>query len=192
MIADGFGYYYEDGVHHKIKCVEATGISKGQAVAHSGWNDGENAIEVVLADNSTGVAIGIAHETLANGEFGGLISTGVEEDIESTYYEEYQEYSKTNFLRLKSMSYRFFKTVLDLIRKTHRLGKKLNIPSIIFQGTQDKIVNHYSVHRLYDKWKHPNKKIRLYENTGHNLLMDKFTHSLYQETLDFISDLIKA
>jgi alpha-beta hydrolase superfamily lysophospholipase len=117
--------------------------------------------------------------------------TVIDEVLENTYYAEYQDYAQKNHLRLKTMSYRFFKSILDIIRKTHHLGKKLDVPCIIFQGTQDSIVDHYSVLRLYEKWKHPIKKIRLFENTGHNLLNDKFTHDLYDESADFIENLIE-
>jgi len=71
-------------VHHKIKCVEVGGIAKGKAVKQTGWNDGENAVEVVLADSSTEVSIGIANSTLANGEYGGIVTTGAVEDIDTT------------------------------------------------------------------------------------------------------------
>ncbi|MHA1648495.1 MAG: alpha/beta fold hydrolase [Promethearchaeota archaeon] len=108
------------------------------------------------------------------------------EIMKPTYFEEYITYAKQNPFWLKKMSYRMFKNLLDLINSSQRLAKKINIPSIIFQGTADSLVDHFAVQKLYEKWKHPNKRIRFYENADHNLLMNKFTKEIYDETLNFL------
>ncbi len=113
-----------------------------------------------------------------------------DELLEDTYFEEFKEFAQSDPLRLKKMSYRMFKGILDLIRNSHSLTKKINLPCLIFQGTQDQIVNHYAVHRLYKKWPHPNKKIRLYENTGHNLLVDQYAREMQDEILSYLLSLI--
>jgi alpha-beta hydrolase superfamily lysophospholipase len=109
-----------------------------------------------------------------------------EEKLESTYYPEYMASAKTNPLRLSTMSLRLFKNLLDLIKNTPRIAKKINFPCLILQGSNDHLVDHYFVHKVFEKWKHPRKIIRLYENAGHNLFMDKFTNEIYGEIAKFI------
>ena len=111
----------------------------------------------------------------------------LEEKIEKTYFPEYKTYTQNNPFRLQKMSLRMFKKLLDLINGTHRFVKKLKLPCLILQGTEDHLVNHFSVHKLYEKWPHKNKFIRFYENAGHNLLVDKFTQEIYIETGKFLN-----
>ncbi|WP_371805649.1 alpha/beta fold hydrolase [Candidatus Lokiarchaeum ossiferum] len=113
----------------------------------------------------------------------------IPEKMEKTYYREYQEYAQNNPLRLKEMSLRMFKAILQLIRQSKRLNKKINSPCMILQGTKDTLVDVFAVHNFYNNWSHPNKKIRLYENAGHNLLMDKFTNEIYEEIRLFINSI---
>jgi alpha-beta hydrolase superfamily lysophospholipase len=109
------------------------------------------------------------------------------EILKPTYYPEYQEYTAKNPFRLQSMSLRFFNLTLNLIQSSHRILRKMKIPCLVFQGTDDATVDHFAVHKMFEKWPHPNKKIRLYEQRGHNLLMDKFTTELYQDTITFLN-----
>ena len=109
------------------------------------------------------------------------------EVLKPTYYPEYQEYSAKNPFRLEGMSLRFLNLTLNLIQSSHRVLRKMNVPCLIFQGTDDATVDHFAVHKMFEKWPHPNKKIRLYEQRGHNLLMDKFTTELYQDTIAFLN-----
>lgn len=85
-IDDYTNHVHADAVHHRIKCVEAGGILKGQAIAHNGWNDGENAIEVIKADNSVTVAIGLSDSDLANGDLGMMTLSGTLENIDTSSY----------------------------------------------------------------------------------------------------------
>ena len=85
------------------------------------------------------------------------------------------------------MSLRFFNLTLNLIQSSHRILRKMNMPCLICQGTDDAMVDHFAVHKMFKKWPHPNKTIRLHEKRGHNLLMDKFTHELYQDIVTFLN-----
>ena len=109
------------------------------------------------------------------------------EILKPTYYPEYHEYAAINPFRLQTMSLRFFNLTLNLIQSSRRVVRKMKIPCLIFQGTDDMTVDHFAVHKIFDKWPHPNKKIRLYEKRGHNLLADKFTNELYQDTIAFLN-----
>ncbi|MHA1720925.1 MAG: alpha/beta hydrolase [Promethearchaeota archaeon] len=113
----------------------------------------------------------------------------LEEKIEETYFDEYKILARNNPFRLREMSLRMFKNILDLINTAHFLIIKTNIPCLILQGTADPIVDHVAVHRLYKNWKHPNKFIRFYENAGHNLLVDRFTQEIFSEIASFIREL---
>lgn len=113
----------------------------------------------------------------------------LEEKMEETYFDEYKSFAYSNPFRLKEMSYRMFRNILDLINNTHFLIPRTKIPCLILQGTSDPVVDHVAVHRLYKNWKHPNKFIRFYENAGHNLLVDRFTQEIYNEIALFIKNL---
>lgn len=113
----------------------------------------------------------------------------IPEKLESTYFSEYQEFAKHDPFRLAEMSLRLFKGILQLINHTKRFAKKINYPCLILQGTKDHVVDAFGVHNFYNKWGHPNKLIRLYENAGHNLLMDKYTQEIYAEMGKFIENI---
>jgi hypothetical protein len=68
-----------DHIHFKIKATEA--ITKGNVVKVTGYNSGENAIEVAKVSSSSDIAVGVAHETLTSGSFGAVINTGLLEGV---------------------------------------------------------------------------------------------------------------
>jgi len=111
------------------------------------------------------------------------------EKLEDNYFDEYKNYTNNNPFRLKEMSLRMFRLVLDLINNTHFLIPRTKIPCLILQGTSDPVVDHTAVHNLYKKWRHPNKFIRFYENAGHNLFVDRFTQEIYNEIALFMKEL---
>lgn len=108
------------------------------------------------------------------------------EKIMPTYFEEYRNFAENDPFRLKKMSLRMFKKILDLINLAPLSISKLNYPCIIFQGTADHLVDHAAIEKTFQKWPHPSKLIRLYQNGGHNLLMDKFTLEVYDHIDKFI------
>lgn len=110
----------------------------------------------------------------------------LKEELYPTYYEEYRQFASQDPFRLKKMSLRMFQKILDLINSSGRLIPKLSYPCIILQGTADNIVDHMAIEKFFRKWHHPQKKIRLYQKGGHNLLMDKFTSEIYSEILKFL------
>lgn len=85
-IIDYTNHIHADAVHHRIKCIDPTGVTPGTAVAFAGWNSGGEAIEVVRANNTTSIAIGIVLETLANGEFGLMVMSGTIDGIDTTTF----------------------------------------------------------------------------------------------------------
>ena len=75
---------HADALHFRIKATE--NINKGQPVKFTGYNAGENAIEVALANQSTGVSNGLAEEDLLIGEFGMVIQSGLLEGVDTTLF----------------------------------------------------------------------------------------------------------
>lgn len=73
-----------DHVHYKIKANET--IAKGNILKYVGWNAGDNAIEVVKVSSATDVAIGMAHEALATGEFGLAVVVGTTEGFDTSAF----------------------------------------------------------------------------------------------------------
>jgi hypothetical protein len=64
-----------DHIHYKIKA-NAT-ITKGQTLKAVGYNPGNAAIEVVPISSASDIAVGIAYQNLASGDFGAAINTGL-------------------------------------------------------------------------------------------------------------------
>lgn len=77
---------HADAVHRRVKNASGGSISHGQPLAYVGYNTGENSIEVTLADNATGVSIGLAEDPMVNGEFGMMTVSGIMEDIDTSSY----------------------------------------------------------------------------------------------------------
>ena len=69
-------------IHYKVKASEA--LVPGDVVTITGYNAGENAVEVSKTTSITDVAVGIVEETMAIGEFGSVINTGTIEDIDTS------------------------------------------------------------------------------------------------------------
>lgn len=68
----------------KVKATEA--ISKGDVVKATGYNSGEDAIECKKTVLQTDIAIGIAREDIANGEFGDIVSRGIVEGLDTSAF----------------------------------------------------------------------------------------------------------
>jgi hypothetical protein len=73
-----------DHIHFKIKATEV--ITKGNVLKVTGYNSGENAIEVAKVSSASDVGVGLAHENLAIGEFGAVINTGLLEGIDTSAF----------------------------------------------------------------------------------------------------------
>ena len=85
-INDYTNLVHADAIHQRVKATVA--ITKGQPVSYVGYNSGEDAIEVNLADSATSIAIGIAEDDIAIGGFGNIIATGVFEGLDTSIYTE--------------------------------------------------------------------------------------------------------
>jgi hypothetical protein len=81
-IADKSNTVHANVVYQRAKATE--NVLKGQPVVITGYNVGESALNVALADHTTGVATGLALEDIGVGLFGSIISTGVLNGVDTT------------------------------------------------------------------------------------------------------------
>lgn len=75
---------HADQLHSHVKALEF--IPKGSPVRFGGFNSGENAVEVYLADNTVAPAIGVAEEDLDVGEFGLIATHGTMSRLDTHLY----------------------------------------------------------------------------------------------------------
>lgn len=68
-----------DHVHYKVKATDT--IAKGQLVKITGYNAGQDAVEVQPVSSVNDVATGIAENAIANGSFGAITNTGMVEGL---------------------------------------------------------------------------------------------------------------
>jgi hypothetical protein len=73
-----------DHIHLKVQASEA--LTKGNVVKVTGYNLGENALRVGKVSSAADVAVGIAHDDIANGDFGAIINTGVLDGINTSAF----------------------------------------------------------------------------------------------------------
>jgi len=68
----------------KVKATEA--ITKGDVIMATGYNQGEDAIEVAKTVNQTDIAVGIASTDIANGAFGDVFTRGLIEGLDTSLF----------------------------------------------------------------------------------------------------------
>lgn len=73
-----------DHIHFKVKATEA--IAKGNVVKVTGYNSGENALEIAKVSSSTDISVGVAHDAITSGAFGAVINTGLLEGVDTSAF----------------------------------------------------------------------------------------------------------
>lgn len=73
-----------DHIHYKVKATVA--MNKGTVVKLTGFNAGEDAYEVAPVSSASDIAIGILYATLAIGELGSIVNTGMLEGIDTSTF----------------------------------------------------------------------------------------------------------
>ena len=69
-----------------LKCKAMANLAKGTVCKITGWNAGENAVEVDAMTSTADLAFGVMYTTLTTGSFGELINTGYLEGINTNAY----------------------------------------------------------------------------------------------------------
>jgi len=84
----------------------------------------------------------------------------------------HQQYDKEDPLHLDKVSIRYLIQIFKHIRKTKKIASKILVPTIIFQGTDDKGIDPNGVRSFYNHLESKDKKIILVEDGYHALLTD--------------------
>ena len=69
-----------------LKCKAMATLAKGTVCKITGWNAGENAVEVNAMTSTADLAFGVIYTALASGDFGEIINTGYLEGIDTNAY----------------------------------------------------------------------------------------------------------
>ena len=101
---------------------------------------------------------------------------------------EFLDYWHKDILRLPSVPLQYQKATYEFIFTAQKLTKSTACPLIIFQGTEDRVSDPFYIHEIYSDWEHLDKKIRLYDNTSHHILYDKYSREIYREILEFCEE----
>ncbi len=84
----------------------------------------------------------------------------------------HQQYDKTDPNHLKKISARYLIQLLKYIRKSVSKASKINIPTVIFQGTSDVEVSQEGVSKFFERLNSDMKELYLIEGGYHCLLTD--------------------
>ncbi|GAH41412.1 unnamed protein product [marine sediment metagenome] len=84
----------------------------------------------------------------------------------------HQQYDKTDPYHLEKISIRYLFQLFKYIRKTISKASKINIPTVIFQGTLDMGVSPEAVSEFYGKLNSDMKELYLIEGGYHCLFTD--------------------
>jgi len=74
--------------HLKVRNISGATMNTGDAVALVGYSVGQEAIEVILADQTTSLSFGLIEEPLLNNENGFIIISGVMEGVDTSAFTE--------------------------------------------------------------------------------------------------------
>ena len=83
---DYTNFIHADGIHLRVKATE--NLSYGDVIMFTGFNAGEQAIEVAKRNDDTVPAIGVLHDDLLIGEFGMAVSNGLFKQIDTSAFSE--------------------------------------------------------------------------------------------------------
>lgn len=100
----------------------------------------------------------------------------------------FEEYDKKFFLTAATkLSVLVLKEFMDLVKKYKNKIKKVNIPTLIIQGTADILVPYQSSVTAFNEIKCKDKYLVLVDNLIHNLFLDK----RYRDIIKMVEDFLK-
>ncbi len=100
----------------------------------------------------------------------------------------HQQYDKTDPLHLERLSIRYILQLFKYMRKTTKISPLISIPTIIFQGKEDKGISPESVERFYNKLASRDKKLVLIEEGYHALLTDPCFQDKWSILIDWLKN----
>ena len=93
----------------------------------------------------------------------------VEEGIKNPFHQEYDE---TDPYHLDKVSMRYILQLFWKLKRAIKAAKKINIPTLIFQGAEDPVIDPEGVTKFYDHLKTEDKKLVLVKQAKHSLITD--------------------
>lgn len=99
----------------------------------------------------------------------------------------HQQYDKTDPIHLEKLSIRYVFQLFKYMRKTRKIAPKISIPTIIFQGEEDKGISPEGVKEFYGKLASKDKKIVLIKDGFHALLTDPSFQDKWAVLIDWLN-----
>jgi alpha-beta hydrolase superfamily lysophospholipase len=96
------------------------------------------------------------------------------------------QYDKEDPIHLDKTSPRYLLNLFRYIRKTIRVASQISIPTLIFQGTDDKGISPDGVRRFYNHVASKDKRIILIEGGYHSLLADPGFQDKWSILIDWL------
>ncbi|MHA1232552.1 MAG: lysophospholipase [Candidatus Helarchaeota archaeon] len=87
------------------------------------------------------------------------------------------EYDKTDENHLKKISPRYLLNLVRLIEKSYNLADKITAPIIIFQGTNDPVIDIDGIEKFYERCSSSDKTLELVDGGRHVLFTDPIANS---------------
>lgn len=100
----------------------------------------------------------------------------------------HQEFDLTDPYHLKKVSIRYLLQIFKYIRKSISKASKINLPTLIFQGTADRGVSPEGVAEFYEKLNSEDKRLYLIEGGFHCLLTDPNFRDKWHYLIEWLRD----
>lgn len=98
-----------------------------------------------------------------------------------------QKYSAQDPVHVQKASLRYLIQVFKHVRKGIKIAPKIEIPVLIFQGTEDKVISQEGVKSFFSKLRSKEKRLVLIEGGYHSLLSDPG----FSDKWDLLKDWLK-
>jgi len=99
----------------------------------------------------------------------------------------HQQYDREDPLHLEKISARYLFQLFKFMRKTKKIAHLITIPTIIFQGTEDKGISLEGVQEFFEKLSSKDKKLEVIEGGYHELLTDTNFQNKWSNLINWIN-----
>ncbi len=96
-----------------------------------------------------------------------------------TYLEEFNDFDIHDILKTTYVSIRNVANLIKALVPLPDIAKTIEVPTLILQGTGDKVLDPFGAKILYNSVKNSEKKVVLFKNANHSLFMDKNSQGIY-------------
>jgi len=109
----------------------------------------------------------------------------VEEGIKNPFHQEYDE---TDPHHLDKVSMRYILQLFWKLKRAIKCAKKIEIPTLIFQGEEDPVIDPEGVRKFYKQLKSEDKEMILVEEAKHSLISDP----VFEEKWEILFEWLEA